>query len=167
MLKLSWVCVVVPLMIGPAIAQDASSSAMAPSTMAPSATAPSASMPSAAEPAPVAADWQDVIAAQIQAFRDHDATKALSFAGDAFHKRFTDPQEFFDAIMQSGYTPIMQSTTQSFGDYQLLDSDHVLQEVKLTGTDQTVYEAIYQMAKEEGSWRVYGVQLAKTKALGV
>lgn len=158
MLRLSWLCVVLPLIGGPVLAQDLSAS---------SAPLPSASMPATDVPAPNAADWQDVITAQIQAFRDHDAPKALSFAGEAFHQRFTDPQEFFDAIMQSGYTPIVQSTSQSFGSYQMLDDAHVLQEVKLTGTDQTVYEAIYQMAKEDGGWRVYGVELAKTQALGV
>lgn len=158
MLRLSRLCVVIPLMSGPALAQAQS---------APSGAMPSASVPSADEPAPNATDWQDVIAAQIQAFRDHDAPKALSFAGDAFHQRFADPQAFFDAIMQSGYAPIMQSASQSFGSYQMLDDAHVLQEVKLTGTDQIVYEAIYQMVKEAGGWRVSGVELAKTQSLGV
>jgi hypothetical protein len=42
-----------------------------------------------------------------------------------------------------------------------------LQDVKLLGTDQSVYEAIYQMVKEPEGWRVAGVQLLKTPAIGV
>jgi len=158
MLRRSWLSLFLVLMSAPVGAQEAS---------APNVDPPSASVPLAGQPAPNAADWQDVIAAQIQAFRDHDAPKALSFAGAAFHQSYADPQAFFDAIMRSGYAPIMQSASQSFGRYQMLDAEHVVQEVKLTGTDQTVYEAVYQMAKEAGGWRVYGVELAKTQALGV
>ena len=117
--------------------------------------------------APSATEWQAVIAGQIQAFRNHDAPGALSFAGDVFHKTYTDPKAFFVAIISSGYSPIMESRSQTFGEYQLLGTDKVLQEVKLTGNDQTIYEAIYQLAKEAGGWRVLGVQLTKTPGLGV
>ena len=119
------------------------------------------------DPVPSATEWQAVIAGQIQAFRNHDAPGALSFAGDEFHKAYADPKDFFIAIISSGYTPIMESRSQTFGPYQLVGTDKVLQEVKLTGNDQTIYEAIYQLAREAGGWRVHGVQLMKTQGLGV
>lgn len=116
---------------------------------------------------PAATEWQAVIAGQIQAFRDHDAPAALSFAGDEFHKTYPDPKDFFIAIINSGYTPIMESRSQTFGPYQLVAPDKVLQEVKLTGNDQNIYEAVYQLSKEADGWRVHGVQLVKVPGLGV
>ena len=119
------------------------------------------------DPAPSATEWQAVIAGQIQAFRNHDAPGAYSFAGDEFHKAYADPKDFFIAIIQSGYTPIMESTSQTFGEFQLLGTDKVLQEVKLTGTDHSTFEAVYQLSKDAEGWRVHGVQLTKTPGLGV
>ncbi len=119
----------------------------------------------ATEPSPT--EWQAVIAGQIQAFRMHDAPAALSFAAAPFHQSFSDPKAFFVAIIASGYSPIMESQSQSFGPYQLVTPDSVLQDVKLLGNDQSIYEAIYQLSREPEGWRVGGVQLVKTKAVGI
>lgn len=147
------------LVSAPVTAQDASS--------APSAPAPPAA---ASQPAPdqaAIAAWQGVISAQILAFRTHDAPGALKFASAEFHKTFTDPEQFYRAIIGSGYQPIADSRDESFGPYELVAADTVIQDVKLTGTDQTVYEAIYQLIREPDGWRVAGVQLMKTQAIGV
>ena len=147
MTKLSLVGVLVPLMLlaTPAGADDAK-----------------------APPDPSPIEWQAAIAGQILAFRNHDAPGALSFAAAQFHKTFDDdPTGFFIAIIGSGYAPIMQSTSQTFGPYKLLAPDQVLQDVKLMGSDQAIYEAIYMLSKEDGGWRVNGVQLQKTNAVGV
>src|SRR5882724_10245432 len=66
-----------------------------------------------ADPSPV--EWQATIAGQILAFRTHDAPGALSFASAVFHQTYSDPRDFFIAIITSGYEPIMESTSQSFG----------------------------------------------------
>jgi hypothetical protein len=116
---------------------------------------------------PSAREWQMVISAQIEAFREHDAPTALSYASEAFHKQFADPDAFFAAIISSGYSPIMESLSESFGAFELQGETEVLQEVRLTGTDQTVYEAIYELTHEAAGWRVHGVQLIKTKAIGI
>ena len=118
-----------------------------------------------ADPSPV--EWQAAIAGQILAFRNHDAPGALSFAADSFKKSFSDPNVFFVTIIGSGYAPIMNSTSQTFGPYKLVAPDQVLQDVKLLGTDQAIYEAIYMLSKEADGWRVNGVQLQKTNAVGV
>src|SRR5690349_16723867 len=88
------------------------------------------------DPAPSPTEWQAVIAGQIQAFRTHDAPGALSFAGDEFKKQFTDPEEFVRMIVANGYGPIVESRSQTFGEFKLVEPDQVVQEVKLTGTDQ-------------------------------
>lgn len=143
MKRLSWVGAFISLflLIVPAMAQDA------------------------AEPSPT--EWQAVIAGQIQAFRNHDAPAALSFAAAPFHDSFSDPKQFFVSIIASGYAPIMESRSQTFGAYKLISADSVLQDVKLLGNDQSIYEAIYQLDREAAGWRVHGVQLVKTTAVGI
>ena len=123
--------------------------------------------PARADPGPLATEWQTVITSQILAFRTHDADAALNYAGDAFHQAFRDPQEFFLAIVGSGYSPIMESVSETYGRYKIVAPDLVLQEVKLTGPDQSVYEAIYQLSHESSGWRVLGVQLTKTQSIGI
>ena len=118
-------------------------------------------VPAAATP------WQDVISSQIQAFRDHDAPAALSFAGQGFQATFPSPESFFVTIMSSGYAPIMESRSHSFGSFQKVGDKSVAQLVKLLDKDQKFFEAVYLMTEEPAGWRVQGVQLAKTGAVGI
>ena len=111
--------------------------------------------------------WQEVITGQVQAFRNHDAPAALSFAGAGFQARFKSPEEFFVVIVSSGYAPIMESRSHSFGAFQKIDDKTVAQQVRFSGVDQRLYEAVYVLIEEEGGWRVQGVQLAKTEAVGI
>ena len=165
-----WLVLCSLMLLSPALGMDASAAPMAPET--------SSSMPadtsSIAAPAgtPVADRamidaWQGSITSQIEAFRTHDAPGALKLASAQFHETFTDPELFYKAIVDSGYQPIVDSRSESFGEYKLIDPDTALQDVKLLGTDQSVYEAIYQMVREPEGWRVSGVQLLKTPAIGV
>ena len=121
--------------------------------------------------APVAAQtetpWQDVITHQIQAFRDQDAPGAFSDAGLMFHAAFPSPEAFFVAIITSGYSPIMESTSHSFGEFRRTDDQGVVQVVRLVGKSQELYEAWYQLREEEGAWRVQGVVLQKAAGVGV
>jgi hypothetical protein len=124
--------------------------------------------PISAQDAPVsAAPWQDVISSQIQAFRDHDAPAALSFAGKGFHAAFASPEAFFVSIIGSGYAPIMESRSHSFGDFRMLDDKSVAQQVRFVGTNQQLYEAVYILTEEAAGWRVQAVQLAATQAVGI
>jgi len=111
--------------------------------------------------------WQDVISSQIQAFRDHDAPAALSFAGQGFQATFPSPESFFVTIMSSGYAPIMESRSHTFGSFQIIGDKSVAQLVKLLDKDQKFFEAVYLMTEEAAGWRVQGVQLAKTGAVGI
>ncbi len=58
--------------------------------------------------------------------------------------------------------PIMESRSHSFGPYELVEPNVVLQNVKFVGNDLALYEAVYQLNKEADGWRVGGVQLIKT-----
>ncbi len=71
------------------------------------------------------------------------------------------------SIANSGYTPIFTSVSQSFGKFAQPDPDSVVQVVNLVGAKQELYEAIYVLGREDGQWRVQGVQLAKLDGVGV
>lgn len=116
---------------------------------------------------PPEAEWQQVISSQIQAFRDRDAPEAMNYAAAGFHARFSSPEEFFIVIIGSGYGPIMESRSHSFGEFHMLDDKTVAQQVRFAGGDQRVYEAVYVLGREEAGWRVQGVQLAQTAAVGI
>ncbi|MEO7221720.1 MAG: DUF4864 domain-containing protein [Devosia sp.] len=122
--------------------------------------------PAQAQDDPVAAEWQAVITGQVEAFRIHDAPAAMSFAGATFQQSFATPEEFEQAIRDWGYAAIMDSRSHSFGPYQQVNETVVLQAVKFTGPDSVLYEAIYQLNREESGWRVGGVQLIKTAGMG-
>jgi hypothetical protein len=123
--------------------------------------------PAQAQDDPMAMEWQAVVTGQVEAFRHHDAPVALSFAATSFHDNFPDPDQFFQAIAAWGYGPIMESRSHSFGRYELVKPEIVLQVVKFVGPDQGLYEAIYQLNKETDGWRIGGVQLVKTPGVGV
>lgn len=111
--------------------------------------------------------WQGVITSQIEAFRHKDAPGAFQYASAAFQTSFPSAEAFFVAIIASGYAPIMESRSHSFGTFQKLGETSVLQEVKFVGNDQSLYEAFYQLTEETAGWRVQGVQLMKQPGLGI
>jgi hypothetical protein len=115
----------------------------------------------------VATPWQDVITNQVQAFRDHDAKAALSYAGQGFQAAFPSAEQFYVSIMGSGYAPIRLSASHSFGSFQMVGDKSVAQVVKFVGSKQELYEAIYLLTEEPAGWRVQGVQLSKTPAIGI
>ena len=158
LLKLTAIVVGLAVVAGPATAQSSDPASAPPDSS-------SASAPAQAEAQPV--DWQSVIDKQVQAFRDHDAEGALAEAAAVFHTMFPDAKDFFATIMSGGYAPIMDSQSDSFGDYVMVDPDTVLQRVKFLGKDQNLYDAIYQMGREDAGWRVQAVQLVKTPGMGV
>jgi hypothetical protein len=115
---------------------------------------------------PLAAEWQAVITGQVEAFRHHDGPAALSFAGTFFQQNFPDPEVFMQQIDAWGYGAIMESRSHSFGPYQQVEPNVVLQAVRFTGPDSILYDAVYQLNREETGWRVGGVQLIKTTGMG-
>jgi hypothetical protein len=121
----------------------------------------------ASPPAPVLEPWQEVISGQIQAFRDHDAPVAFGYAGAGFQTTFPNAEAFFNAIITSGYAPIMESKSHSFGPFEMISTIGVVQEVRFTGLDQGLYRAVYQLTKEPEGWRVQGVQLLKEAGIAI
>lgn len=116
------------------------------------------------DPAP----WQAAITGQIEAFRAADGATALSFAGEGFRTRFTDPDEFIAAIAATGYGAILLSRSHSFGEFNKVSETVVVQVVRFVGPKQELYEALYQLRDEPGEgWRVQGVGLRKQAGISI
>jgi hypothetical protein len=112
--------------------------------------------------------WQAVVSGQIEAFRTGDGEAALGFAGAGFRQRFSDPDEFLAAIVATGYGPIVESRSHSFGEFTQVSETLVMQVVHLVGKDRSLYEALYQMGNEpDVGWRVVGVMLRKEPGMGI
>jgi hypothetical protein len=141
------------------------------SPLAPMAVLAQGAGPSATgEATPLAGEesgWQDTITAQVEAFRNRDAPAAFSYAALGFQAIFPTAEAFFQSIIGSGYAPIMESRSHSFGAFQKLSDTVVNQEVRFVGLDQSLYSAIYQLGREEEGWRVRAVQLSQAQGMGI
>jgi hypothetical protein len=117
------------------------------------------------DPAP----WQATVTGQIEAFRAQDGAAALTFAGKGFRTQFEgQPDAFYAAIIATGYQPIVDSRSHSFGEFNKISEEIVVQVVKLVGPDQGLYEALYQLGNEpDEGWRVLGVALKKEAGVGI
>lgn len=113
--------------------------------------------------------WRAAIDGQIQALRANDGAAALAFAGAAFRAIYKDdPAKFAGDITRSGYGPITQSRSHSFGAFRQVAPGAAVQVVEFVDRDGRVWEALYQLADEDGEgWRVEGVVLRGTAGLGV
>lgn len=116
-----------------------------------------------------ATPWQATITGQVEAFRAGDGEAALSFAGQGFQTQFEgQPEVFLGVILASGYGAIAESRSHSFGEFNKVSDTAVLQVVNFVGRDQSLYEALYQLADEPGEgWRVQSVALRKEAGLGI
>ena len=143
---------------GPVMAQNLPGNGMA---------MPDAGGVQAAPEAATEAPWQDVITGQLEAFRRGDGAGALSFAAMGFKQTFADPQMFFLSIVGSGYRPLVESRSHSFGEFTLMGDTAVGQIVDLVGPDQKLYKAVYELVLEPEGWRVQGVALSEEPGVAI
>ena len=109
------------------------------------------------------AQFRDVIADQIAAFRANDGARAYSHAAPAIRQIFPDPDRFM-AMVKQGYQPVYRPQSYSFGKAGLSASGRPIQRVTIIGPDGLTYEAIYTMERQsDGSWQINGCALVKAK----
>lgn len=114
-----------------------------------------------------ATPWQATVTGQIEALHSGNAETALGLASAVFRKTYTDPERFLADVKRSGYGPIVEARSHSFGSYEKTEGGVVLQVVKLVGPELDLYEAVYQLMDEPGQgWRVLGVVLRKVPGRG-
>lgn len=113
--------------------------------------------------------WKQTVTGQIEALRAQDGPLALSFAGAAFRTQFeAQPEAFYGAIVGSGYLPIAESRSHSFGDFTEVSETVVTQAVTFVGQNQKIYEAIYQLVNEpDEGWRVAAVVLRTDAGIAI
>ena len=107
-----------------------------------------------------------VITAQIEAFRHDDGAAALRFATPGLQRQFGNGAHFLDIVRQD-YPPVFRPRSFTFGDIDAADGE-VIQRVELIGPDGTPATALYEMQHEaDGSWRISGCTLLKSKQLEI
>jgi hypothetical protein len=107
-----------------------------------------------------------VITAQIEAFRHDDGAAALRFATPGLQRQFGDGAHFLDIVRQD-YPPVFRPRSFTFGDLEAADGQ-AIQKVELIGPDGAPATALYEMHHEaDGSWRISGCTLVKSKQLEI
>ena len=99
-----------------------------------------------------------VIAAQIKAFRQNDASAAFELAAPNIQSRFGDSKHFI-AMVQAAYPAVFRARSFSFGTITP-DRSFLVQKVTLVGPDGRPALALYTMQHEtDGLWRIAGCAL--------
>lgn len=108
---------------------------------------------------------QGTIEAQLEAFRSGDGELAYSFAAPNI-KRIFPTVGVFMGMVESGYQPVRNPRSYSFGKVQQMGADAIVQQVLITGPDGKEYEALYTLERQpDGAWRITGVSLKASSAL--
>jgi ketosteroid isomerase-like protein len=117
-----------------------------------------ADQPATATEAQDQAAIKQAIEGQLDAFRRGDAQTAYSYAAPGIQQRFPDSDTFMKMVI-SGYNVLRQPTQVEFQDLH----SHFgawLQIVRLTDLDGVVFQAMYQMERQEsGEWKIGGCVL--------
>lgn len=121
-------------------------------------------LPAGAQDAPAEADRtaiQNVIAGQLQAFRDDDGPRAYGFAAPGIQLMFPTHQIFM-AMVRDGYAPVYRSVEFEFRDVTALPEGRWLQHVLIVGAGGEVVVALYTMELQpDGTWKIAGCTLAR------
>ena len=118
-----------------------------------------------ASPADRAAIRQ-VIASQIAAFAQDDATAAFGFAAPDIKARFGDAPHFLRMVREA-YPAVFRPRSFSFGTLAA-EGRLLVQHLELIGPDGDAALALYSMEHEpDGSWRVGGCSLVTDPHLDI
>ncbi len=109
---------------------------------------------------------QQVITAQIEAFRHDDGKAAFAFAAPNIHRKFGNGEVFLDVVRRA-YPPVFRPRAFNFGAL-LTDDGAVTQKVTIVGPDGATSLALYDMEHEaDGTWRIAGCSLAESAQLAI
>jgi hypothetical protein len=109
---------------------------------------------------------QSSIEAQIGAFRAGDDAAAYGYAAPGIKRIFPTLEQFM-AMVKGAYQPVWKPKNFAFGKVEELSPTSIAQQVLLVGPDGKDYEAIYTLELQpDGTWRITGVSLRGTTALG-
>lgn len=119
-------------------------------------------LPAAAQEAPEGI--RAVIAAQIEAFRAGEMTRAFDFASDGIRRICVTP-ESFGAMIEGGYAMVIDPAEVRF--LELRELDGTLWQKVLLKDEAGLWHALdYAMVEERGTWRIDGVQFLRRGEVG-
>jgi len=108
---------------------------------------------------------QGSIEAQLEALKAGDGALAYSFAAPGIQRIFPTA-EIFMGMVESGYQPVRNARSYSFGKVEEMGAGAIVQQVLITGPDGKEYEALYTLQLQpDGVWRITGVSLKASNAL--
>jgi type II secretory pathway pseudopilin PulG len=96
-----------------------------------------------------------VVMQQLEAFRKDDYQAAFGFASRTIHDQF-DPERF-EAMVRGGYPEIARSVRANIDGSKRGDAGELYLFLHVQGENGRAVEAVYEMVKEAGAWRINGV----------
>ncbi|MDX1587763.1 MAG: DUF4864 domain-containing protein [Oleiphilaceae bacterium] len=105
-----------------------------------------------------ARSMQKVIRAQIEAFGEDQAQEAFRYASSAIQDLFQTPENFM-AIVEQDYPAVYRAGFVEFAD-PVPHRGFVVQPLTLRGPEGRYWKGHYRMVREEGQWRINGVQIS-------
>ena len=109
----------------------------------------------AAQPDPDVDEAGRVVMQQLEAFRQDDYQAAFGFASRSIHDLY-DPARF-EAMVRGGYPEIARSVRANIDGSKRGDAGELYLFLHVQGENGRAVEAVYEMVKEAGAWRINGV----------
>ena len=97
----------------------------------------------------------EVVMRQLEAFRRDDFDTAYTFASQEIRQVWD--RQGFETMVRQGYPEIARSTYAFIAHARRADSGHLYLAVKIGGANGNTIEALYEMVREDGRWRINGV----------
>jgi len=92
---------------------------------------------------------------QLEAFRRNDYDTAFTFASAQIHRLFD--RQSFERMVKTGYPEIADSVRANVVAARVGPDGHVYLVIKIRGANGQQVEAMYDMVREDGSWKINGV----------
>jgi hypothetical protein len=111
--------------------------------------------PTGGQPAKDAEAAAGSVMLQLEAFRRGDYDAAYGFASGSIRELFD--RQAFERMVKGGYPEIDRSAGAWVADSEAGPDGHVLLRLKIRGANGSSIEALYDMVREDGQWRINGV----------
>jgi hypothetical protein len=96
-----------------------------------------------------------IVMQQLEAFRRGDFPAAFTFASRTIHDLFDEAR--FEAMVRDGYPEIARSVRAIIDGSKRGDAGELFLFIHVYGENGRAVEAVYEMVKEAGAWRINGV----------
>ncbi|HTO10467.1 MAG TPA: DUF4864 domain-containing protein [Candidatus Binatia bacterium] len=96
-----------------------------------------------------------VVMQQLDAFRRNDFQAAFTFASRTIHDLFDAAR--FEAMVRGGYPEIARSVRANIDGSKRGDAGELYLFLHVQGENGRAVEAVYEMVREGGGWRINGV----------